>query len=60
MNEKGEVIENEIDVYGQKVTHQIIHSEMCIYFDEKAINISMKGESNMGGQKYLCAAGTTH
>ena len=31
---------------------------MYIYFDKIGSNISTKGDGHIGGQKYLCAAGT--
>ena len=59
MNKKGGVVENERDVFGKKLTHQIIHSEMWIYFDNTGSNISIKIDGHIGGQKYICATGTT-
>ena len=59
MNEKGEVVEDERDAFEKKLTHQIIRSEMFICFDDTWSNISMKGDGHIGGQIYLCAAGTT-
>ena len=38
---------------GKKATQQIIYYKMCIYFDNTGSNISMKGDSNIGGKIFV-------
>ena len=47
------------DAFGCKVTHQIIHPEYVIVFDELGGNTSQKGDGNVGGQLMLCERGKT-
>ena len=50
---------DEKDAFGCKVTHQIIHPEYVIVFDELGGNTSQKGDGNVGGQLMLCERGKT-
>ena len=56
MNRHGEVCD-ENESFGCKVTHQIIHPDMCLVGDEVGGNISMKGDGHVGGTKYLTGKG---
>ena len=41
---------NDDEAYQCKVTHIIIHSDMCIYGDDMGVILSMKGDGNEGGK----------
>ena len=58
MNKEGEIVKNEEDAFGCKVSHQITRPEMCIVGDEVGGNISMKGDGHAGGQLFVCEKGT--
>ena len=50
----GNIVE-EADALGCKVTHDLIHPEMCIVGDEVGGNLNMDGDGHVGGTKLLCA-----
>ena len=52
MDSEGNVVEDESQAYGCRVTHNLIHPEMCAVGDEIGGNISMSGT------KLLCERGT--
>ena len=54
---KGNICD-ERNAFGLKYTHHITHPEMCLVVDEVRSNLSQKGDSHIGGQKYTCEAGT--
>ena len=45
---------DELDALGCKVTHDLIHPEMCIVGDEVDSNLNMIGDGYAGGDKLLC------
>ena len=53
-NTNGDIVGEE-DAVGCKVTHDLIHPEMCIVMDEVGGNTSQKGDGNNGGELHVCA-----
>ena len=58
MNKDGETVE-EKDSFGCKVTHMILRSDMMLCGDEVGADTSQKGDGAIGGEKFVCATGTT-
>jgi len=56
-DEKGNICD-ERSSFGLKITHDIIHPEMCLVVDEVGSNLSQKGDGHIGGQKFVCERGT--
>ena len=54
MNEKGEVVDNEEDAMGCKVSIDIHRPDMMVMFDEVGCNLSQEGDNSNGGESYLC------
>ena len=53
MDREGNVI-SETEGHGCKVTHDLIHSEMCVVGDEVGGNLNMSGDGHIGGTLLLC------
>ena len=48
----------EMNAFGLRCTHEIIHPDMCLVVDEVGSNLSQKGDGHIGGQKYVVERGT--
>ena len=46
------------DAVGCKVTHSIDHPDMILMMDEVGESTSQKGDGPIGGEKFVCEAGT--
>ena len=57
MDRNGNICD-EKDALGCKVTHDLIHPEMCLVGDEVGGNLNMDNDGYVGGEKLLCAKGT--
>ena len=53
MDRTGNVCD-ESEAVGCKVTHDLIHPEMCVVGDEVGGNLNMAGDGHVGGERYLC------
>ena len=53
MDKDGKEVKED-DVFGCKVTHNILHPYMCLVMDEVGGNTNQKGYGNVGGQLQLC------
>ena len=47
------------DAFGCKVTHELLHPEMCLVMDEVGGNTSQKGDGSNGGELHICSVGMT-
>ena len=53
MNQNGEIVENDTDAYGYKVTIDIHRPDLGIVLDECGCNLSQEGDGHIGGEKFL-------
>jgi len=58
MNKEGDAV-TEDDAFGCKVSHKISHPDMILCMDEVGSDTSQKGDGAVGGEKFVCAVGTT-
>jgi len=58
MNKEGDVIEEE-EYFECMVTHKISHPDMMLCMDVVGSDTSQKGDGAVGGEKFVCAVGTT-
>ena len=54
MNKNGEVVSDEKDSVGAKVTARITRPDMCIVLDEVGCNLSQEYDNSKGGQLFVC------
>jgi len=60
MNKVGEVVEADNPLaYGLLVRHNLLHLDWLLFMDEIGINTNQKEDGHSGGEKYVCAPGTT-
>ena len=52
MDKDGKEVKEE-DVFGYKVTLNILHPDVCLVMDEVVGNKNQKGDGNVGGQLQL-------
>ena len=58
--DKEDNLVKEVEAFGFKVTHNLIHPEYCVVMDKVGGNIHMTGNGDIRGGKYLCENGTTN
>ena len=56
MNEEGDIVEEESEAYGLKVTIDLHRPDMCIVMDEVGCNLTQEKDGAKGGQRFLCGA----
>ena len=56
MNAAGDIVEAD-RATGCQVTHDLIRPEYCFVMDEVSGNTSQKGDSNKGGELFVCPKG---
>ena len=49
---------DELNAFGLKCTHHLVHPEMCLVVDEVRSILNQTGDSHIGGQNYFCERGT--
>ena len=54
MDNDGNIVVNEDDSYGCKVSIDIIRPDMCVVLDEVGCNLSQEKDSSKGGQMFVC------
>ena len=59
MDKDGNIVTNDSEQYGRKVTHNFTHPHAVICFDEIGCNTSPEKDGRRGNQKFVCARGTT-
>ena len=52
MNEKGDIVSDEMKSFGYKVTINIERPDMGIVLDKCRCNFSQEGDGNVGGEKF--------
>ena len=57
MNESGNHVSNENNALGCKVTHQILHPDWCLIGNKTGGNLNVKGDGQVGGEKFLTGQG---
>ena len=58
MDKDSDVVDDQKKALGCKVTHDLIHPDMCVVSDKVGGNISMKGDGHIGETKLICEKGT--
>ena len=47
---------SKVEAYDCKVTHELTHPDYCIVMDQVEVNINVKGDGRIGGEKYFAEA----
>ena len=59
MDKSDNIVSDKSHSFGCKVTHDIIHPDLCLVGDEVGGTISMKGDGHVGGRLHVTAKGKT-
>ena len=59
MNRDGDIVENEEDAFGCRVTHNVTRPDMILCMDEVGSSTCQKGDGAVGGEKYVCERSKT-
>ena len=54
MTENGDIVDDEKDAFGIKVTMDLQRPDMCIVLDEVGCNITQENDGSKGGELFLC------